>query len=584
MQSASGRYVLAFNGEVYNYEAIRAELRAAGAAPAFRGHSDTEVMLAAVEAWGVEAAVGRFIGMFAIALWDRLQQKLYLVRDRMGVKPLYLGRFGTTFMFASELKAFRAHPDFESDIDRDALAAYFKYAYVPAPYTIYKNVEKVMPGTIVAISSDGSVERTTYWSASAAAARGVANRFRGTEVEAANQLDTLLHDAVGLRMIADVPLGVFLSGGVDSSVVTAVMQAQASQPVKTFSIGFLEHGYDEAVHAAAVARHLGTQHTELYVTPSECMDVIPRLAEMYDEPFADSSQIPTHLVSAMARQHVTVSLSGDGGDELFAGYYRYFKGQRAWKTMSRLPRAVRSASARLMGSVSKPTWDRLLRKKRAGDRIHKLGRILQAKDEDTMYFELVSHWRDLVVQGREPRLPLDDRTSWPPLTDPIERMMYFDQVTYLPDDILAKVDRASMAVSLEAREPLLDHRLVEFAWTIPLSMKIRGGKGKWLLREVLYRYVPRELIERPKMGFGAPIGEWLRGPLKEWAEALLDERRLREEGFLDAPMVRAAWNEHLSERGDWEVYLWMVLMFQAWYENARAGGPRSELLSAASAR
>jgi asparagine synthase (glutamine-hydrolysing) len=580
MTSASGRYVLAFNGEVYNFESIRAELRKAGHAPPFRGHSDTEVMLAAFEAWGVEAAVQRFVGMFAIALWDRAEQRLHLVRDRMGVKPLYLARCGSTILFGSELKGLRAHPDFDDEVDRDALAAYFRYAYVPAPRTIYKCVRKVTPGTIVSIDAAGAVETSTYWSAAAAAERGAANRFRGSEDEALEQLDALARDAVALRMIADVPLGVFLSGGVDSSIVTALMQAQASAPVKTFSIGFLEEGYDEAMHAANVARHLGTHHTELYVTPDEAMEVIPRLAHMYDEPFADSSQIPTHLVSALARKHVTVSLSGDGGDELFGGYYRYFLGQRAWKSIKRIPRPLRGVASSTITGLRKETWDRLggflpasMRQSRTGERLYKLARILRTSDEDAMYFELVTHWRDVVLGGSEPPISLTDRTRWPRLSDPIERMMYFDQVSYLPDDILTKVDRASMAISLEAREPLLDHRLVEFAWSLPLAMKVRNGQGKWLLRKLLHRYVPSELVERPKMGFGVPVGKWLRGPMRDWAEALLDERRLREEGFLDVARIRAAWKDHLAGSGEWQHYLWVALMFQAWHQ-AAAETPR----------
>lgn len=575
MRSASGRYVLAFNGEVYNYEELRGRLVSEGAAPVFRGHSDTEVMLAAVEAWGVEQAVQRFVGMFAIALWDRETQRLHLIRDRMGVKPLYLGRAGDTILFASELKAFGAHPDFHAEIDRDALAAYFRYAYVPAPLTVYRGVRKVMPGTIVTIAAGGETETTTYWSAAAAAAEGAANPFRGGDAEAEERLDALLRDAVALRMIADVPLGVFLSGGVDSSLVTALMQVQASTPVKTFSIGFEESGYDEAPHAAAVARHLGTAHTELIVTPDEAMAVIPKLPRMYDEPFADSSQIPTYLVSSLARRSVTVSLSGDGGDELFGGYYRYFAGHRVWNMIRRVPRPLRSVAARSIAAMATPRWDHLfdrwmprgLRQNRAAERFQKLARILPSSSEEAMYFELVSQWRNVVLGSTEPELPLDDRASWPMLADPIERMMYFDQVSYLPDDILVKVDRASMAVSLEAREPLLDHRLVEFAWTLPLSMKIRNGEGKWLLRRVLDRYVPRELMERPKMGFGVPIGKWLRGPLRDWAEALLDENRLRAEGFLDVAPVRSAWAAHLAGRGDWQHFIWTVLMFQSWHES-----------------
>jgi asparagine synthase (glutamine-hydrolysing) len=577
MASASQRYVIAFNGEVYNYEAIRAELVQSGLAPSFRGHSDTEVMLAAFEAWGIAAAVKRFIGMFAIAVWDRELQQLTLIRDRMGVKPLYLGRAGGTFLFASELKALHAHPEFRGAIDRHSLALYFRYMYVPAPYTIFENVEKVMPGTMVTITAAGEISRAVYWSAALAAERGLANRFQGGEDDAVTAVDALLQDAVGIRMVADVPVGVFLSGGVDSSLVAAYMQAQSRTPVKTFSIGFSEAEFNEAEHAAAVARHLGTDHTELYVTPEESLAVIPKLPSMFDEPFADSSQIPTHLVSAMARSQVTVSLSGDGGDELFGGYYRYFMGQRAWKAISPFPRPLRLVASRAIMTVPKPAWDaifssrwslapRSLRQRSAGERLHKFARILTAADDDAMYFELVSHWRDLVIDGVEPPLHLHDRTAWPPLTDPIDRMMYFDQISYLPDDILVKVDRASMSVSLEAREPLLDHRLVELAWSLPLSMKVRAGKGKWVLRKLLDRLVPRELIERPKMGFGIPLDAWLRGPLRPWAEALLDEQRLRAEGFLDVLRVRAIWKEHLSGKGNWQHYIWAILMFQAWYE------------------
>lgn len=583
MHSASGRFVVVYNGEVYNYEEIRRELVAEGAAPAFRGHSDTEVMLAAFEAWGVAGAVQRFLGMFAIALWDRAEQRLHLIRDRVGVKPLYLARFGENIIFGSELKALRAHPEFRAEIDRDALAAYFQFGCVPAPHTIYRGVQKVLPGTVVSITPQGEMKTTTYWSAAAAASRGVENRFDGSDLEATDALDALLRDAVALRMIADVPLGVFLSGGVDSSLVTALMQAQSSAPVKTFSIGFVETGYDEAPHAAVIARHLGTLHTELYVTPEEAMAVIPKLPHMYDEPFADSSQIPTYLVSALARESVTVSLSGDGGDELFGGYYRYFTGRRVWSLIRRIPRPLRSLAGRSLSVMATPRWNgvfdrwmpRGLRQNRAAERLQKLARILPSADQDAMYFALVSQWRSVVLHAGTPELPLDDRSRWPVLTDPVERMMFFDQVSYLPDDILTKVDRASMAVSLEAREPLLDHRLLEFAWRLPLGMKIRGGQGKWLLRQVLNRYIPQELMERPKMGFGVPVGAWLRGPLRDWAESLLSKERLTKEGFLDVDAVHAAWEAHLAGRGDWQHHIWTVLMFQAWSETSLRDRPVS---------
>jgi asparagine synthase (glutamine-hydrolysing) len=558
MISASGRYVATLNGEIYNFEELRRELRERGLAPEFRGHSDTEVMLAAFDAWGIDA-VARFNGMFAIAVWDTVERRLHLVRDRMGVKPVYYGFAGDTFVYGSELKALRRHPGFDPRIDRNALRLYLRFLYVPAPFSIYEGISKAMPGTIVTLDPDARMTRTTvYWSARDAAIAGTRNRFAGTEDEASQELEALLRDAVRIRMVADVPIGVFLSGGVDSSLVTALMQAESATPVKSFSIGFDDLGFNEAPYAAAVARHLGTEHTELMVHERDALDVIPRLAAMYDEPFADSSQIPTHLVSALARRHVTVSLSGDGGDELFGGYTRYFVGQRLFRWIARTPRGVRPTLGRALGKISTRTYDRL--RPRLGERAHKVARVLKANDVDAMYFELVSHWPDAA------RAPVENRDEWPPLDDPIERMMYFDQISYLPDDILTKVDRASMAASLESREPLLDYRLVELAWRLPLSMKVRGGQGKRVLRRVLYRYVPEELIERPKMGFGIPLGAWLRGPLREWAEPLLSEAALRKHGLLDPAPIRAKWDEHLSGRYDWNFYLWGVLMLQVWLD------------------
>ena len=552
MTSASGRYVIVFNGEVYNFEQLRRELPNA----AFRGHSDTEVMLAAVEAWGLEIAVKKFIGMFAFALWDRRERALHLVRDRMGVKPMYYGFANGTFLFGSELKALRRHPDFDSTLDRDAVAAYLRFLNVPAPMSIYKAIRKQMPGTIVTLK-DGAVRTTVYWSAAAAAERGIANRFRGTEAAAAETLDALLRDAVAMRMVADVPLGVFLSGGIDSSLVTALMQAQATQPVKTFTIGFTEGNYNEAEFAAAIAKHLGTEHTELYVTPQDALDVIPKLPEMYDEPFADSSQIPTYLVSKMARQHVTVSLSGEGGDEVFGGYRRYFEGQRVMRTFGRVPGPLRRALGSGIGAVPPRAWQRLLgwREPQAPTQMAKLARVLRGRD---LYFDVVGHWPyGIVIGATAPPLPES------PIADPVERLMYLDQITYLPDDILAKVDRASMAASLEAREPLLDHRVIEFAWTLPLDFKVRGGTGKRILRTVLDRYVPRELIDRPKMGFKVPIDAWLAGPLRDWAAELLDESKLRQQGLLDVSQLRPRSADEM----------WALLMLQAWLRSAAATPP-----------
>ena len=584
MHSQSGRYCIAFNGEVYNFAEIRRELEGAGAASSFRGHSDTEVMLAAVEAWGVEGAVRRFVGMFAFALWDREERVLHLVRDRLGIKPLFYGWAGGALLFGSELKALRAFPGFAAEIDRGALALYLRHSYVPAPYSIYRGIGKLPPGCILSLraADDREARPVPFWSAREVAEAGAANPVASVE-EAQHELEARLMEAVRLRMIADVPLGAFLSGGVDSSTVVALMQAQSSRPVKTFTIGFEEGGYDEAEHARAVAGVLGTDHTELRLTPAEAMAVIPHLPRMYDEPFADASQIPTFIVSRLARREVTVALSGDGGDELFAGYNRHFWGERIWRRAGRIPAGVRRAAARAMTAVGPEAWDRAyarlapalppsLRVRHPGQQLHKLAGILPADSPEGMYRLLTSHWGDppLVRGGAEPPTLLTDAAAQAGLADFTSRMTYLDLVTYLPDDILTKVDRASMAVGLEARVPLLDHRVVEFAWRVPVSMKVRDGQGKWLLRQVLYRHVPRELIERPKTGFGVPLDAWLRGPLRDWAESLLDERRLREEGFLEPAPVRRRWEEHLSGRRSWQHHLWDVLMFQAWLEAERS--------------
>jgi asparagine synthase (glutamine-hydrolysing) len=568
MLSASSRYVATLNGEIYNFEELRRELRAAGLAPPFRGHSDTEVMLAAFDAWGIDAAVRRFNGMFAIAVWDREARKLLLIRDRMGVKPLYFGFAGSTFVYASELKALRQHPGFDAQIDRDALALYMRFMVVPAPFSIYKGIGKVLPGTIVTFDPASRETKTsTYWSVSDVATRGAARPFEGSEEDASQAVEAVLRDAIRIRMVADVPLGIFLSGGVDSSLVAALMQSESASRVRSFSIGFPHEAYDESKFAASVARHLGTDHTELTVTSQDALDVIPKLPSIYDEPFADSSQIPTHLLSMLARRHVTVSLSGDGGDELFGGYTRYILAQKYLRRIAATPRSLRPAMAGSLKMLSTRSWDRLLGP-RMGEKVHKLARVMATGNSDAMYFELVSHWSNVVTGGVAPEIPVTRRESWPSLHDPVERMMFFDQISYLPDDILAKVDRASMAASLEVREPLLDYRLVELAWTLPLSMKVRGGRGKRVLRRVLDRYVPASLIERPKMGFGIPLDDWLRGPLREWAESLLDPASLHAEGFFDVPAVRAKWEELLSGRGDWKYYVWAVLMFEAWLKDA----------------
>ncbi len=573
MLSADGRYVIVFNGEVYNFSALKEDLTQLG--HTFRGTSDTEVMLAAVVEWGLESAVKRFNGMFAFALWDRKERCLYLVRDRLGIKPLYFGWMGSTFIFGSELKTLAVHPDFHGHVDRNALASFLRFNYVPTPYSIFKHVRKLEPGTILrvdAASGPGQFNSQVYWSAREVVENGIQEPFVGGDQEAADTLENLLRDSIRLRMIADVPLGAFLSGGVDSSTVVALMQTQSSLPVKTFTIGFEEDSFNEAVHARAVARHLGTEHTELALTPAEARAVIPLLPQIYDEPFSDSSQIPTFLVSRLARQHVTVSLSGDGGDELFAGYNRYTWVGRLWKSIGWMPMPARRAIARLIASLTPAQWERLLRfsgYSEPGEKMRKLAEALPAANPEAIYQRLASHWHEpqaVVNGGVEWSLPDLSSERWPKGADTLQRMMYFDLVSYLRDDILAKVDRASMANSLEARVPLLDdHRVVEFAWRLPTHLKIREGQSKWLLRQVLYRHVPRTLIERPKQGFGIPIDDWLRGPLRGWAEEYLSEARIRREGIFFVDPIRRKWQEHLEGRQNWQYYLWDILMFQTWY-------------------
>jgi len=575
MLSACGRYVVVFNGEIYNFSGLRRELEPRG--HRFRGHSDTEVMLAAIAEWGLEAAVKRFVGMFAIALWDRQNRMLHLVRDRLGIKPLYYGWSGKTFLFASELKAIRAHPDFVSEIDRDALAVFLRHGYICQPHSIYRGILKLRPGSMLSLIAGTPPQQVLprpYWCIEELARNGAAQPFSGTETEGIEHLDELLRDAVRLRMVADVPLGAFLSGGIDSSTVVALMQRQSSRSVKTFTIGFYEGGFNEAAHAKAVARHLGTDHTELYVSPAEARAVIPKLPTLYDEPFADSSQIPTFLISELARSRVTVSLSGDGGDELFGGYTRYVSGFKAWNIIRTLPQPARRFSAWVLRGVKPEQWKSLLqflpekrRSRLSVDRFRKLREVISATDTDSFYLTQVSHWRhagDVLVGSDEPATIFTEVAGRLKISDFRQRAMLLDSVAYLPDDILTKLDRASMGVSLEARVPILDHRVVQFAASLPLSMKIHKGKGKYVLRKLLYRYVPESLVERPKMGFDVPIGAWLRAPLREWAEDLLNEARLRREGFLRPEVARRYWKEHLSGRFDWSNQLWDLLMLQAW--------------------
>jgi asparagine synthase (glutamine-hydrolysing) len=519
--------------------------------------------------------------MFAFALWDRRERVLHLGRDRLGEKPLYYGWMGDAFVFASELKALRPHPAFTSRVRRDALVPYLQHGYIPTACSIYEGIYKLPPGTVLSLTSALPAgllpEPEPYWSARRAAEAGVAQRLSGSEADVVAQLDEVLRATIRDEMVADVPLGAFLSGGVDSSTIVALMQAQSAQPVRTFTIGFHDDDFNEATHAAAVARHLGTDHTELYVTPEEALAVIPRLPALYDEPFADSSQIPTFLVAQMARRAVTVSLSGDGGDEVFAGYDWYRRGADLWRRTRKVPRALRRTFSLLLGPVAR-AWDILLdrlaparlRQPLSARRIDKLSALLaHASRRESLHQWLISaHWPDLhcLVPGAvEPLSALND-PNVSSLQDIVEALQCFDMQTYLTDDILVKVDRASMGVSLEARAPFLDHRVVELAWRIPPHMKVRGGLGKWILRQLLYRYVPRELIDRPKRGFSVPVNAWLRGPLRDWAESLLDPLALRAQGYFAPDPIQRLWQEHLHGKRNWGRQLWHVLMFQAWLE------------------
>jgi asparagine synthase (glutamine-hydrolysing) len=600
MVSADGRHVLTFNGEIYNHQDLRSQLEFDGAVPegGWRGHCDVEVFLQAIVAWGLDRAIEQSAGMFAFALWDRRERTLSLVRDRFGEKPLYYGWAGSDFLFASELKAFRAHPRFDNRIDRRAVRLFAARTYIPAPLSIYERVFKVPPGTILTVGADaaglprnkppvegsaeGGVSLRRYWSHRDVMRRGMEAPFADEE-DALDALEQALATAIGGQSMADVPVGAFLSGGIDSSTITALYQKYSSIPVRTYSIGFEESGFNEAEHAKAVARHLGTVHNERYVTVREARDVIPLLPAMYDEPFADSSQIPTYLVSRFAREEVTVALTGDGGDELFAGYNRHFAAPRMWQQLQRVPRRLRAVAGAPLSRIPSGVWSSLSealpgqRQPHLGGKLQKAFRVAgSARDFDSVYCSFLDEWS----HERSPAIGGEDADSafdldlGAPAPDTL-RMMYCDSVSYLPDDILAKVDRASMAVSLETRVPFLDHRVADVAARIPLDMKVRGGRGKHVLRALLDRNVPRELVERPKAGFGIPVGQWIKGPLRPWAEDLLDPAAMRSEGWFESQVVERRWQDHLSGKRDSTPALWAILMFQAWVREQRSAAAQA---------
>jgi asparagine synthase (glutamine-hydrolysing) len=571
MQSACGQLVISYNGEIYNAGDLRTELERAGRR--FRGYSDTEVIVEGCAHWGVRATAERLIGMFAFAAWDRASRRLTLVRDHLGIKPMYWGKLGSLFVFGSELRALRAHPSWNARVDRDSLATFMRYSCVPAPYSIYRDIWKLEPGCLLTVQCGSAPRVERYWDVVGVSAEAKRKPFRGSVTEAVDELERLLKDAVGRAVVSDVPLGAFLSGGLDSSTVVAMMQAQSARSVKTFTVGFNEAAYDEAGDAKRVATCLGVDHTEIYIDAADMISVVPTLSTIYDEPFADPSQIPTSLISRIARQHVTVVLSGDGGDELFAGYTRYLWAEKYWRHATKLPISLRQGLTRSVARISPRTWERLAgivprrhRPKQFGEKVHKAAALLSQSSLASYYSSVIGKWDgpvevlplSTVLSTRSEQLTLDSS-----LHETVDRLRLMDMLTYLPDDVLTKVDRASMSVALETRVPLLDRRVAEFAWSLPKELLIRNGAGKWLLRQVLYRYVPKVLVERPKSGFSVPLGEWLRGPLREWAEDLLSERALAISGVEPKP-VRKLWDAILSGTSSQHYALWNVLIYQDW--------------------
>lgn len=593
MISQSGRYVITLNGEIYNFPEIKQRLQTEHRLPPLKGTSDTEIALAAIEAWGLEKALKAFNGMFAFALWDKQDKCLYLARDRVGKKPLYFGRTTRgSFVFASELKALFPLADFERKISRRAVAMYLELGYVPAPLSIFDGIHKLDAGSFALVrSTESDTQIQKYWSLPEIVTQSTGAREKEASTSTpsnpkSGELETLLEDAVRIRMMSDVPLGALLSGGIDSSLVVGLMQRISTTPVRTFSIGFQEASHNEAAFAAEVAKHLGTAHEELYVAPSDCLDAVPLMARIYDEPFSDSSQIPTYLVSKLAKQHVTVCLSGDGGDEFFCGYNRYLLGGRLIRLQGKSPRFLHRIASQTLGAISPERWSFLYETtctaigkspkiSQLGDKIHKLQALIASKDSLGVYTGLIQQWS--LESKIMPTASPDQNSSHSLFLDywtgnslsDVERMMLADAMTYLPDDIMVKVDRANMAVALEGRAPLLDYRVIEHAWRMPLSAKLTAEGSKWPLREILYKMVPRELIDRPKMGFGVPMADWLRGPLRPWAEALLDKARIQNQGLLDPEVVWSTWQEHISGKRNWQAKLWNILMLQAWWDETR---------------
>lgn len=580
MRLDNGRYVLVFNGEIYNHKHIRDKLKNYQ----WSGSSDTETLLVAFEQLGIKETIQHCVGMFSFAAWDQIEKVLIIGRDRMGEKPIYYGWQGLgeneCFLFGSELKAIKCHPSFSSEINRNSLCLLMRYSYISSPHSIYEKIFKLKPGHLLKVSfhkKEPIIE--PYWSLiNIAISNNISQSFE-SEKDKVDELEDLLKNVIKQQMVADVPIGAFLSGGIDSSVIVALMQCQSNKPVNTFTVGFDDKIYNEALQSKQIARYLGTEHTELYVSPQQALEVIPDLARVYCEPFADSSQIPTYLLSKLAKTKVTVSLSGDGGDELFGGYNRYVFTNQLWQKMLSMPVWGKYLVSRFIKLLSPNSWNNIadpiqtflpkwLKLNNFGEKLHKGARVITIEEFNDFYLGLLSHWdpQEIVLNGKEPKTLINSKNHAFEIFDNVKKMMLMDSMTYLPDDILVKLDRASMATSLESRVPFLDHRLVEFGFKIPQSMKFRDQKGKWILREVLYRHVPKKLIERPKMGFAIPMNKWLRGPLKDWAENLLDEKRLKQEGYFNYKPIRKKWLEHLSGKHNWEHILWNVLMFQSWLD------------------